>query len=399
MYGVRSRGLRRRSKTAVALAVAGSVLFGVAEAAASGGWLVQATPNPLDATSSFLIGVSCPTRHACVAVGTYRNAADVNLPLAESWNGKKWSLLAPQMPPGGMSVTLGAISCTAATSCLAVGDYTNLANKTVALSERWNGTQWKLLSTPNPSGAVASVLNGVSCAKATACTAVGYRTNAADVDSALAERWNGQKWKIEHTPDPKGATSRRLYGVSCVTADRCLAVGAAAGPGKKLVALALAQRRKRWRLEVTPNPSGAKTAALTGVSCLEARSCTGFGVYRTVGGKERTLAERWNGRRWRIHRSANPAGAKFIEAGAISCGTSDSCTAVGDYAKGVASGARVLVDHWNGKTWRVEPTPKLAGAVNSGFIAISCLGTSTCMAVGAREPNMSLASTLAERHP
>jgi hypothetical protein len=67
MYGVRLRGLRRRSKTAVALAVAGSVLIGIAGAAASGGWFVQATPNPGDAMSSFLLSVSCPAHPSCHA--------------------------------------------------------------------------------------------------------------------------------------------------------------------------------------------------------------------------------------------------------------------------------------------------------------------------------------------
>ncbi len=90
-------------------------------------------------------------------------------------------------------------------------------------------------------------------------------------------------------------------------------------------------------------------------------------------------------------------GAKFIETGTRGAG--DACTTVGDYAKGVAIGAVALVDHWNGEKWRVQPTPKLVGAVSSGFNSVSCLGASTCTAVGAREPNVSLATTLAERLP
>ena len=62
---------------------------------------------------------------------------------------------------------------TAATACTAVGDYGNSSGNDVTLAERWNGSSWKIQPTPNPTGQAASVLSGVSCTAATACTAVG----------------------------------------------------------------------------------------------------------------------------------------------------------------------------------------------------------------------------------
>jgi hypothetical protein len=44
---------------------------------------------------------------------------------------------------------------------------------------------------------------------------------------------------------------------------------------------------------------------------------------------EVTLAERWNGRRWSIERTPNPAGAKASELEAVSCAPATTCTAVG----------------------------------------------------------------------
>jgi hypothetical protein len=43
----------------------------------------------------------------------------------------------------------------------------------VTLAEHWNGSRWAIQPTPNPTGQAPSVLSGVSCTAATACTAVG----------------------------------------------------------------------------------------------------------------------------------------------------------------------------------------------------------------------------------
>jgi hypothetical protein len=59
-------------------------------------------------------------------------------------------------------------------------------------------------STPNPSGALFSELNGVSCASASACTAVGYYGISFNGftynEGTLAEAWNGTTWVIQPTP-------------------------------------------------------------------------------------------------------------------------------------------------------------------------------------------------------
>jgi hypothetical protein len=44
----------------------------------------------------------------------------------------------------------------------------------VTLAEVWDGSRWAIQPTPNPVGAGASVLLGVSCTSPGACTAVGY---------------------------------------------------------------------------------------------------------------------------------------------------------------------------------------------------------------------------------
>jgi hypothetical protein len=96
----------------------------------------------------------------------------------------------------------------------------------VTLAERWNGTSWKVQSTPN-AHAHTNQLDGVSCKAADACTAVGYYDTDAYRSIPLAEHWNGTSWKIQPTPRPAdpGRFSTRPSGVACTAANGCTAVG------------------------------------------------------------------------------------------------------------------------------------------------------------------------------
>jgi hypothetical protein len=138
-------------------------------------WLLQSTPNPTEATHSVLSGASCTSTSACIAVGKYVTAIIGGNPsaLAEVWNGTSWSLKSVPNPSEAKSSALSGVSCTSSSACTAVGTYTNGSGTTVTLAEAWNGTSWSVQSTPNPAEATASYLNGVSCTSSSACVAVG----------------------------------------------------------------------------------------------------------------------------------------------------------------------------------------------------------------------------------
>ena len=77
------------------------------------------------------------------------------------------------------------MSCTAFSTCTAVGYYTNSDGVTETLIESWNGTTWSVV--PSLSRASNSVLEGVSCVSATACTAVGSYTSTSGASRTLIE--------------------------------------------------------------------------------------------------------------------------------------------------------------------------------------------------------------------
>ena len=83
------------------------------------------------------------------------------------------------------------------------------ASSTDTLVEQWNGSAWTIVSSPNPTGSVTSVLSGVACVSASFCTAVGDATQGTSTVT-LAEAWNGTAWSIVSTPNGRrGGTPAR----------------------------------------------------------------------------------------------------------------------------------------------------------------------------------------------
>ena len=91
------------------------------------------------------------------------------------------------------------------------------------LVESWNGTVWRVVPSPNPSGS-ESVLEAVSCTSTTSCVAVGAQDVTAAAFSTLVESWDGNEWTVSPAPNPFGSISV-LVGVSCVSFASCEAVG------------------------------------------------------------------------------------------------------------------------------------------------------------------------------
>lgn len=186
-------------------------------------WTMHSTPDPSGSTTAEFNTVSCASAAACVAVGYYLSPSYTVL--AEVWNGTSWTMHNPALPSGGSDGYLSGVSCPAATMCAAVGNYYN-GSKIVTLAERWNGSGWAIQPTPNREFAQDSYLDSVSCVSATSCTATGAVHRNGPVSLlTLAERWDGTRWHLDAPGAPSGALSSVLSGVSCKSGNDCMAVG------------------------------------------------------------------------------------------------------------------------------------------------------------------------------
>ncbi|MGH3158056.1 MAG: hypothetical protein ACRDNF_15975 [Streptosporangiaceae bacterium] len=284
---------RRLAVAAVAVLVGGLAGPGAAAAGTDPSWVIQSTPNHSGARSSMLYAVSCSSATVCTAVGEYENRSRVHVTLAERWNGAKWRLQPSPNHSGARSSMLYAVSCPSATACTATGTYRSRSGVHVTLAERWNGAKWRLQPSPNPSGAQDSRLLGVSCSSAMACTATGTYVSSSGA-STLTERWNGAKWRLQSTPNRSGALVSALDSVSCASALTCVAAGAYGSSSGAAGPLAERWNGATWLLQSTPSPSGARYSQLDGVSCSSATACTAVGAYQDKSGVYVTMAERYS---------------------------------------------------------------------------------------------------------
>jgi hypothetical protein len=249
--------------------------------------------------------------------------------VADSWNGLRWSgQLTVHLP----TVTnLEGVSCVTAADCIAVG----WAHSPAALAERWDGVRWSQQPTPNPAHSYRSILSDVSCPTVSACIAVGS-TNCAGREVTLTEGWNGTAWTILTARDPGRGRAYALSHVSCVSSSDCVAVGdySPSPHGGPTVPLAEGWNGSRWTVQKTPRPRPGNNSTLNAVSCVSARACLAVGSYAVGGSLSVTLAERWNGTRWTVQKTPDPARGQEDSLNGVSCVTATACVAVGGFFRG-----------------------------------------------------------------
>jgi len=315
--------------------------------------------------------------------------------IAAARTAPSWVIQATPSPNIRQGSVLLGVSCSSATTCTAVGGYAPSPGAIVTLAERWSGRDWVVLRTPRvQNGALSGgVLYGVSCLSASACTAVGYGPK-----ETLAEHWNGRKWAIQPTPNPSVTKDIMLRSVSCTSATSCTAVGDSNTSGSRSDTLIEHWNGTKWTVQPTPEPPSGHESTLTGVSCPSAHACTAVGDYDTRTA-DLTLAERWNGRKWVVQPTPNPSGFTGSELAKVSCPSATDCTAAGDYDNRSETDL-TLAEHWNGTRWTVQPTPNPSSS-NDGLailFGVSCSSDTACTAVGAYLKKHGAEPTLAERY-
>ena len=252
-----------------------------------GNWNVQTTPLPSESTSSEFVAIGCNSTANCTAVGSAM-IGGVKKAIAERWTSPTWALSSIPIPEGAKSSQLDGVDCRWSNFCAAVGRYTNKEGYVKNLVLFWNGTEWSLQTASDPFGAAETYLLDVSCTGTpNRCTAVGSWKNASNERLPLAYRFNGvSTWTLETTPKPPGSGTNILQDVSCATETSCTAVGSRGSSST----LAETWNGTSWSIQGTPNPSSATSSSLLGVSC-RSTTCMGVGWSTNSSGVDTTLSE------------------------------------------------------------------------------------------------------------
>ncbi len=351
-------------------------------------WRRQPTPNPPgDTTTSVapeLLGVSCPARHFCEAVGDYQQPFE-SASIAETWNGYRWKWQSFPVPANSDGAGLTQVSCRSATFCEAVGSYFNENDgQTTPLAAEWNGKSWSIQSTPSLT--TTAGFTAVSCTSPMFCEAWGGG-NAGNPGPEVAEQWNGTSWLLQTVPSNAGAVA----SVSCVSATFCEAVApsTAAVPDT-----AYNWNGSQWNAQTLP--SALSAAALNGVSCTSRRFCEAIGDDNPSGNVV-SLAAAWNGSDWSAQSPPNPAASTFVNLNAVSCASPGSCEAAGEYEVATASNDRIaLAQGWNGRSWELQHAAAPPGATANTLSDVSCVSPSFCAAVGTHQTSAGVEANLAE---
>jgi hypothetical protein len=339
-------------------------------------WSIQRTPSPAAGMLPDLSGVSCVSRNLCIAVGSFVTSTYTARALVERWNGVRWSMQGVTNPTGVVSTAFFGISCTSRTTCIAVGNlYTHIQPvRQLPLAERWNGVRWSRQKIPTPASQPSPSLSSVSCSSKDACTAVGTE--------GLLERWNLGHWSIERAPMPARGTGIDIDSVSCPSARTCIAVGSSGNGTGTNASLAERWNGAGWRILRAPHPAQSATTALSGVWCTSASVCTAVGRASFENDDHLTFAQRWNGHSWAVVRTPNPVfdtGSSTLNG--VSCTSAKACIAVGSYDN--TAGRRVpLAERWNGTVWEQQQAPMSVGASTGELNGVSCAGATDCIAVG-----------------
>jgi hypothetical protein len=156
------------------------------------------------AIDCIVYGLSAHASNDVWAVGVTLGGTTYSL----HYNGTTWTAVSSPNGCCGYN-SLNGVVALAPDNVWAAGWYSQNPNDTrpqLTLIEHWNGTEWQIVPSPNfgQPGKYSSRFRGIFAGPSGKLLAVGENTSIATDDSTtLAEYWNGTEWKIIPTPNIK----------------------------------------------------------------------------------------------------------------------------------------------------------------------------------------------------
>jgi hypothetical protein len=290
-----------------------------------------------------------------------------------------WSI--QHVPPLNTNRTIGRfldVSCPTDSSCLAAGWFIGTDGTKRPLAERWDSRGWHILATARPAATLSSTLDLISCVSPDRCQAIGSRSRSADGRlraGFIAETWNGSRWRM--VPIPR-LPNTLLSAISCATASACFAVGVHFTTSSRSQAVSLRWNGTRWSAVQPRRPRASTT--LDGVSCPGPRNCYAVGSANDkFDSPVHPLVEHWNGQQWSTR--SIPKAPRNTSLHSVSCPSGTVCTAAGSAGR---DGSRLLVADLSKGTWRtsgVASPPQAAAGFGISFTNISCSAPRVCTAI------------------
>lgn len=385
-----------------------------------GSWTILPSPN--GGEINVLQSVDALSPDSAWAVGYYSNETIVDTnssehegqgtrTLIQRWDGSRWTTV-PSPNVGSGSNYLRSIAAISENDVWAVGFYSTTNNLERTLIQHWDGTEWRVIPSPNAGDNVDNRLAGVSAVSSDDVWVVGsYGDNyafgkpTASPAKTLTMHWDGTEWKIVPSPNDN-QTANRLYGVAAISTDEAWAVGYTRTPygasPKEWTASALLLRwnGSEWQSDEGPQQAtleGFYQQNALGVAAVDKDAVWAVGadssgpavpgydfVAPLLFGRERG--------KWSVAtpvaRPVLPTGQSHLSA--VAAIAKNDLWAVGGYIpdEGTQGQAQTYALHYNGAAWGVVPSPNVMGE-ESQLLGVAAVARNDVWAVGYSGPHES----------
>jgi hypothetical protein len=275
------------------------------------------------------------------------------------FDGQQWTALALPLIVGDATSELTGVADLAPNNVWGVGNINIDAQNPSQVIEHFDGTEWSVSTGPVFQPTDQTALYGVSATSATDVWAAGNILTLINDEPALFpvfEHFDGTSWTAitdESTSDGG------MFGISALATDDVWAVGSIA------VGATLVEHFNgvKWSVIPSPNPGKGETL-LEGVTALGRDDVWAVGWFVEAAGQDRpakTLLEHWDGTSWTVVPSPNVGGpttqAFSNELRGITAVSANDIWAFGSTDALGPERITNLVMHWDGTDWKIAPTP------------------------------------------
>jgi hypothetical protein len=304
--------------------------------------------------------------------------------LIERWNGSAWSIVPSPNPKVTGGAFLYSISAVSARGAWAAGAYYSSTDPNVettkTLVERWDGKAWMIAKSGNVAGSPNSDIEELKSSPGYGVWAVGV---AGDLYGGQAKplvgRWAGGQWRVTTVAEPR-ATFGALVGLTIVSQANVWAVGWYAKRGDtSMHALIEHWNGSRWAM--IPG-SGSGTGELDAIGGVSPHNLLAAGVLVTAAQENLTLVERWNGSVWTTVPSPNRQARTDSNIAGLAVASPKEVWAVGEYDTISSTGSYTnvygLIERYNGTSWQLAANPD----IGASFTAVKAVSAKDVWAVG-----------------
>lgn len=313
------------------------------QAPASTIWKVVKTPNI--GFNDDLLALSADSTTDIWAVGQL---------VSLRFNGTNWTAI-PMAPANSMN----GVAALSPSDVWAVGmDFPN--NHNVSVIQHFDGNQWSIVASPHFAG--GDTLNSVQAISANDIFAVGTaNADLASAASPLVEHFDGSTWSVVSTP--LFSTPVQLNQLAIISATDMWAVGVSGTLQTTELPFAMHFDGTEWKQVSVPAGKNKIFTELRGVTAIATNDVWAVGFTETNGAPaEVTLTEHWDGTAWSIVPSPNQGASGGIQPEnqlfGVSAISSTDVWACGFNVVVKTGNFAILIEHWDGKTWTVSPSPQ-----------------------------------------